>query len=155
MASVMQRLVPSTRQRVRRHTARSVNRRVDEQIGRNVRHYARHPREIDARLDRLDHEWDMERLLEANASALALTGTVLGLAVDKRFLALPVVVTAFLLQHAVQGWCPPVPVLRRLGIRTADEINSERYALKALRGDFGRRNGRATSAQAALKAVRH
>jgi hypothetical protein len=26
--------------------------------------------------------------------------------------------------------------LRRLGIRTADEINNERYALKALRGDF-------------------
>jgi hypothetical protein len=29
-----------------------------------------------------------------------------------------------------------VPVLRRLGVRTMDEINEERYALKALRGDF-------------------
>jgi hypothetical protein len=154
MAAQGQRLIPSTRQRVRRHTARSVNRRVDEQIARNVRHYAQHPRGIEGRLDQLDHEWDMERLLEANASALALTGTVLGLAVDKRFLALPAVVTAFLLQHAVQGWCPPVPIFRRFGVRTADEINRERYALKALRGDFGRRNGRA-SAQAALKAVRH
>jgi hypothetical protein len=38
--------------------------------------------------------------------------------------------------HAVQGWCPPVPVLRRLGFRTASEIDHERYALKALRGDF-------------------
>ena len=45
-------------------------------------------------------------------------------------------VTAFLFQHAVQGWCPPVPILRRMGFRTADEINRERYALKALRGDF-------------------
>jgi hypothetical protein len=45
-------------------------------------------------------------------------------------------VTGFLLQHAIQGWCPPVPILRRLGFRTADEINRERYALKALRGDF-------------------
>jgi len=27
-------------------------------------------------------------------------------------------------------------VLRRLGVRTAQEIASERYALKALRGDF-------------------
>jgi hypothetical protein len=27
-------------------------------------------------------------------------------------------------------------VLRRLGVRTAGEINEERYALKALRGDF-------------------
>jgi len=46
-------------------------------------------------------------------------------------------VTAFLLQHAVQGWCPPLPVLRRLGFRTAREIEVERNALKALRGDFG------------------
>jgi hypothetical protein len=45
--------------------------------------------------------------------------------------------TAFLFQHAVQGWCPPVPILRRLGYRTAREIDDERAALKALRGDFG------------------
>jgi hypothetical protein len=47
-------------------------------------------------------------------------------------------VTAFLLQHALQGWCPPVPVFRRLGVRTTAEIDRERYALKALRGDFKR-----------------
>ena len=45
-------------------------------------------------------------------------------------------VGGFLLQHAVQGWCPPVPVFRRLGVRTQTEIDEERYALKALRGDF-------------------
>lgn len=44
--------------------------------------------------------------------------------------------TGFLFQHAIQGWCPPLPILRRLGFRTAEEINQERYALKALRGDF-------------------
>lgn len=61
---------------------------------------------------------------------------MLALMVDRRWLALPVGVAAFLLQHAVQGWCPPVPVFRRLGVRTAGEIDQERYALKALRGDF-------------------
>jgi hypothetical protein len=45
-------------------------------------------------------------------------------------------VAGFLLQHAVQGWCPPVPVFRRLGFRTQTEIDYERYALKVLRGDF-------------------
>ena len=45
-------------------------------------------------------------------------------------------VAGFLLQHAVQGWCPPLPVFRRLGFRTQTEIEEERYALKALRGDF-------------------
>jgi hypothetical protein len=79
---------------------------------------------------------DIERTLEANASALALTGVVLGSVGDRRWLALPAVVTAFLLQHALQGWCPPVPVFRRLGFRTASEIEEERYALKVLRGDF-------------------
>ena len=44
--------------------------------------------------------------------------------------------TALLLQHALQGWCPPLPVFRRWGVRTAREIEEERYALKALRGDF-------------------
>jgi hypothetical protein len=29
-----------------------------------------------------------------------------------------------------------MPVFRRLGVRTATEIEEERYALKALRGDF-------------------
>jgi hypothetical protein len=30
----------------------------------------------------------------------------------------------------------PVPVFRRLAFRTASEIDQERYALKAVRGDF-------------------
>jgi hypothetical protein len=45
-------------------------------------------------------------------------------------------VTGFLLQHALQGWCPPVPFFRRRGVRTEAEIDRERYALKAVRGDF-------------------
>jgi hypothetical protein len=65
-----------------------------------------------------------------------LIGTGLGASVNRRWFALPAIVGAFLLQHAVQGWCPPLPVFRRLGFRTAAEIDRERYALKALRGDF-------------------
>ena len=78
----------------------------------------------------------MERWLEMNASALAFTGTVLGLLVNKKFFAIPCLVLPFLFQHAVQGWCPPIPILRRQGVRTRREIDREKYALKALRGDF-------------------
>src|SRR4051794_4391924 len=78
-----------------------------------------------------------ERTLEANAATLAFTGTMLGATADRRWLAVPAIVTVFLFQHAVQGWCPPVPLLRRLGFRTMREIDTERYALKALRGDLG------------------
>jgi hypothetical protein len=129
-------MLPNTPDRVPSHTSAGVNRAIAREIEESVRYHARRPEHIDARLKELDREWDIERTLEANAATLALTGVVLGASVDKRWLALPGLVTAFLLQHAVQGWCPPLPVLRRLGFRTMREIDSERYALKALRGDF-------------------
>ena len=147
----------STRRRVRRNTDEAVNRKVDDQIERNVRYFSVHQDAIPARLAELDEEWDIERMIEANAAGLALTGALLGARVNSKFLLLPILVTGFLLQHAVQGWCPPVPILRRLGFRTADEINSERYALKALRGDFDAIPDKSTpagTANAALKAVR-
>ncbi|WP_445503783.1 hypothetical protein [Microvirga sp. G4-2] len=130
-------MVASTVGRVPRHTSASINREMMRGIAESVRWHAAHPEGIDSRLRELDREWDVERMLEANASTLAFTGTVLGATVDKRWLALPALVTAFLFQHAAQGWCPPLSILRRLGFRTAREINTERYALKALRGDFG------------------
>lgn len=118
------------------HTSARVNAQIRERTEQGVRYYAAHPGEIGDRLRELDHEWDIERALEANASSLALIGLALSLTADRRWIALPIGVTAFLLQHAVQGWCPPVPILRRLGLRTAAEIDLERNALKALRGDY-------------------
>jgi hypothetical protein len=123
--------------RVRAHTSENINRRIDQDIERRVREYAqRSSEEITRRIDELDREWDIERFLETNASALAFTGLLLGVTKDIKWLLLPAVVLPFLFQHAVQGWCPPVPVLRRLGVRTRNEIDREKYALKALRGDF-------------------
>ena len=151
-------MLPTTPERVPAHTSEPVNRRIRDGIEDSVRWHSRHPERIDRRLHELDEEWDIERTLEANAATLALTGSVLGIFVDKRFLAVPVVVTAFLLQHALQGWCPPVPFFRRRGVRTMREIDEERYALKALRGDFGPLgpgpHNRDTRASHALQAAR-
>ncbi len=130
-------MIANTVERVPTHTRQSVNRQIQDEVAASVRWYAAHPEGIDRRLRELDQEWDTERMLEANAATLAFAGVALGATVDKRRLALPALVTAFLFQHAVQGWCPPLPILRRLGFRTAREIDEERYALKALRGDFG------------------
>ncbi|HEU6443400.1 MAG TPA: hypothetical protein VFF38_13605 [Microvirga sp.] len=130
-------MVSSTVGRVPRHTGASVDRDIMQGIAESVRWHAAHPQAIESRLQELDREWDIERTLEANASILVFAGVVLGAAVDRRWLALPALVTGFLFQHAVQGRCPPLPILRRLGFRTAREIDTERYALKALRGDFG------------------
>ena len=150
-------LVSATTSRVAEHTAGHLNLQIQQQIEANVAYFAEHPDEIDERLDVLDREWDIERILEANAASFSLLGLTLGLTVDRRWLALPVGVAAFLLQHAVQGWCPPVPLFRRLGVRTAAEIDQERYALKALRGDFddlSSGEARTVRARSALAAVR-
>jgi hypothetical protein len=64
-------------------------------------------------------------------------------------LVVPGVVLPFLFQHAVQGWCPPLPVLRRLGVRTREEIDREKYALQVLRGDFANIHGSADAEHAA------
>ena len=130
-------MLPSTVERVPQHTAEPINEQIRHQTERNIARYAAAGKEaINRRLAELDREWDIERTLEANAATAVLVGVTLGATVDRRFFFLPAVVAGFLLQHAVQGWCPPVPIFRRLGFRTASEIDSERYALKALRGDF-------------------
>jgi hypothetical protein len=109
---------------------------------------------IEARLAALDAEWDIERTLEANASSLVLIGLTLALVASRRFLALPVAVAIFLLQHAVEGWCPPLGWFRRRGVRTRMEIEEERYALKAFRGDFDHLPGEpATGGEPRMAAV--
>lgn len=123
----------STVERVPRHTPEHVNRQIREQTGRSIQYYRAHPQLIEERLRQLDQEWDIERTLEANAATLTVTGSLLGLTVSRSFLALPLLVGAFLLQHALQGWCPPLPVLRRMGFRTASEIQEERSALEQIR----------------------
>jgi hypothetical protein len=130
-------MLSKTTARVANSTAQPINERIQAETESRVAQYAKAGRQpIDQRLAELDREWDIERTLQANAATLALTGVLLGATVDRRWLWLPGIVTGFLLQHALQGWCPPLPVFRRLGFRTQTEIEQERYALKALRGDF-------------------
>jgi len=130
-------MIPTTVGRVPGNTDHNVNAQIRRQTNENVAKYSiAHPDRIERRLEQLDSEWDIERTLEANAAAVALVGFGLGSLVDRRFFALPAIVATFLMQHAVQGWCPPLPLFRRMGVRTQAEIEEERYALKALRGDF-------------------
>ena len=130
-------MIPTTVARVPEHTAGHVNEDIRRQTHEEIARIASQGTEaIDRRLAELDREWDIERTLEANAATVALVGLGLGTFVDRRFYLLPAAVAGFLLQHAVQGWCPPLPIFRRLGVRTQREIDDERTELKALRGDF-------------------
>lgn len=129
--------LPDTARRVACHTDPAINaalRRRTEGTLMRLQHAA--PEAIDAHVVTLEHEWDVERVVQLNASTLVLAGVALGTLVDRRFLLLPAAVLGFFGQHALQGWCPPIPVIRRLGVRTVGEIEREHHAIKALRGDY-------------------
>src|SRR6185312_9033931 len=82
-----------------------------------------------ARLRQLDREWDQERALQFGAAAVGFLGAVLSLTVNSAF------AFATLAQYLIQGWCPPLVLLARLGLRSSSEIDRERYALTASVGD--------------------
>ncbi len=124
-------------ERVRQNTSQKINAKIDEKIVANIQLYSSRNRdEIKKRIDELSKEWDTERVLEVNMPLVALSGLALGVWKDRRWFVFPTVVLGFFLQHAIQGWCPPLPIFRRLGYRTKDEIAKEKFALKYLRGDF-------------------
>ena len=123
--------------RVKEATPSSVNAKIEAQTWLRVAEYSnKSAAEISARIDELDKEWDIERYLGVNMSTLAMIGLTLAYFVHINWLILPAIVLAFFFQHAVQGWCPPLPILRLFKIRTSKEIEQEKYALKIMRGDF-------------------
>lgn len=122
--------------RARRHTARSVLRRIDEDTLDHLMEVAQKPETASRRLEALDREWDIDRTIEAEAATMGLIGLALGAFVRPAFLAMPATVGAAVFLFGTRGIYPLLPIFRRLGIRTAREIERERYAVKALRGDF-------------------
>ncbi len=150
-------MISPTNERVAHHTKSNINSEIEANTENNVKRVAADgAAAIERRLQELNEEWDVERALETNAATVILIGSALGAFVDRRFFLLPAVVGAFLLQHALQGWCPPLAVFRRMGVRTAGEIGLERHALKALRGDFAdtQSHGQEPDAARALAAAK-
>lgn len=140
--------------RVRANTPPEINQAIDTEIAASVRFYASKTNyEITKRIKELDLEWDIDRYLEANEAIFTAIGSAMGLKKSRIWFILPLTVSIFLLQHAVQGWCPPISVFRRLGIRTRREIEVEKYALKALRGDFDEVSDQESSMNRAKEAV--
>jgi hypothetical protein len=129
---MIQEFLPASADRVRSSTPDHINREIDRRIDSDIEFYAQlDTPAIRRRLEALDREWDVERVLEVNASSLALTGLLLGAKVHRNWFFLTGGVLVFLLQHGLQGWCPPLPVLRRRGVRTRGEIDREKFALVA------------------------
>ncbi len=128
--------------RVTAHTVPAVNEAIRRRAWERLAFYAKHPERVPERLRELDREWDIERCLETGSSTLSLTGLMLfTLTRKRRWFLLSAAVQGFFLQHALQGWCPPLPLLRRLGVRTQEEIEEERRGLSELARGLCRSDG--------------
>lgn len=144
--------LPPTTTRVAQHTQPEVNQELRRQTFRSLNSHRKSPENaISARIKKLNSEWDTERVLETNAAIMVLLGSLLGWKHSRKWFLLSGTAGAFLLQHALQGWCPTVPLIRKMGIRTADEISTEKTALKVLRGDFALNNFTVPGALAAAE----
>jgi hypothetical protein len=123
--------------RVRKQTP-GMSKKFDRKLADRIQRYAEGPpHRIHARIMDLEQEWDIERTLVMQGSFTALLGLFLGLTVSWKWFYLIAINQFFLFQHSLFGWCPPMVLQRRLGMRTKSEIHLERTALKALRGHFG------------------
>jgi hypothetical protein len=123
--------------RVRCSTCDETNKKIDVEILNSLKKYSGLSKdEIASRITELEKEWSIERNLELNASILAFIGVILGAFIHIYWLILPALVLFFLALHAIQGWCPPLPIMRKLNIRTRKEIDWEKFSLKFIRGDF-------------------
>ena len=114
---------------------RVMDRRVEAAIGAQLRYCAGNRRRIEQRLRELDEEWDLESVLEAQASLVASLGTVVGAVVNRRLPSVSISWSAALVRLAASR-LPLAGLLRRTGLRTSREIEIERLALRLLRGDL-------------------
>lgn len=130
-------IFPPTAKRVCMRTDPKVNADIRNQTIRNVNIYKNGDEaDITDRIGKLNQEWDTERILEADAALLVILSSYLGIRTNKIWYLLTGTVAVFMLQHAFWGWCPLMPFVRKWGVRTVDEINNEKTALKLFRGDF-------------------
>jgi len=94
------------------------------------------PAAIDERLGELDREWTSGRMAKATTGALILAGLPLAVFVSPWFAVVPAAGGLLLVQYlfAHRNWLGGA--FARMGYRSGVEIDKERFALKALRGDF-------------------
>jgi len=128
---------PDEPDRIRENTSDEINRRIDRFTEDNIRYFATQPNDVlSDRIDDLEEEWDVDRLVQACVSGVGLTSIIFGALFSKKWWLVTTAAAGFLGNHAINGWCPTASVLRRLGFRTRQEIDREKFALKAIRGDF-------------------
>lgn len=94
------------------------------------------PQAIADRITQLDREWSAGRATKALIGVLIVVGFALTAVLSPWWLILPAVGGVFLLQYLFgrSSWLGAT--FREMGFRSGQEIDQERFALRALRGDF-------------------
>ncbi len=133
----MKNVLPATTQRVAAYTSPEINHMIRSSTLENLMCMEDAEEvELNRRIQKLNSEWDIERFEEAKAAVCVMGCSLFGIAKNKYWSFLTLIAGTFLLQHALLGWCPSAPLMRKLGIRTAEEISQEKMVLKMLRKDF-------------------
>lgn len=133
----MKNILPATTQRVAAYTNPEINTMIRNNTLENLMCMEDvEEAELSRRIRSLNSEWDIERFEEAKAAMCVMGCSLFGIAKNKYWSFLTLVAGVFLLQHALLGWCPSAPLMRKMGIRTAEEISQEKTVLKMMRKDF-------------------
>jgi len=135
---MIEKCLPPTAKRVADNTAPEVNGVIRNRTIGSISAYQNCSKSLlSEKIKRLGEEWDTERVLEMGAASLVAISSVRGYRATRcGWFLLSGSVGGFLLMHALEGWCPSLPVIRNLGVRTAEEIGQEKIAFKFMRGDF-------------------
>jgi hypothetical protein len=105
----------------------------------NIQHYSGRPIElVGKRIEELEEEIPLEALVYRGGVLMAIGGLTLLLLGRKSRAAwlLAVAIGALQLQYSYQGRNALTDILRKRGYRSRKEIETEKWALQALRGDF-------------------
>ena len=111
--------------------------KIDVYTQENINHYYHNKSHISNRLKQLEKETSIEQIFQLHDAANVSAGLLLTVATGKKkWLLLPLLVTVVQSVQAVNGFRLGTALLRKYGFRTKADIDKEKYALKALRGDF-------------------
>jgi hypothetical protein len=94
------------------------------------------PQAITDRLNELDKEWSAGRVTKVTIGLVIVIGLALAVVAGPWWLILPAFGALFLLQYLFSRMSWLGAMYRELGFRSGADIDQEKFALKALRGDF-------------------
>ena len=111
--------------------------KIDVYTQENINHYYHNKSRIDNRLRQLEKEMNIEHIFQLHDVANITAGVLLSVATRKqKWLILPLLIAIVQSVQATAGLRLGTSLLRKYGFRTQADIDKEKYALKALRGDF-------------------